>query len=111
MKNQTLEPLASAKWSLLFLLVPVASDDMDINGKIEILQKGESCGSLGLFCFFWYVRWLALWMAFVYVNVCCPSCWGFTDISCLFLSLHPAYSELPLVPYSPFLLTCRKPQI
>lgn len=69
MKNQTLEPLASAKWSLLFLLVPVASDDMDINGKIEILQKGESCGSLGLFCFFCYVRWLALWMAFVYLSM------------------------------------------
>lgn len=45
-----LEPLASAKQSLS---LPVPSTlDMHLNGKIEILQKGESCSSVGLFLLF-----------------------------------------------------------
>lgn len=47
LKIQLLELLASDKWSLLSLPVP-STLVMDFNGKIEILQKGESCGCVGL---------------------------------------------------------------
>ena len=45
-------PSLSVRVTLCSAFIYMSEVALELNGKIEILQKGESCGSIGLFLLF-----------------------------------------------------------